>query len=156
MTDTPTTKTTNVTPRETAFADAAEALQTIATGSMALLSAVFNLLEDASKKEPTEPTKPTVDSGQTPAKADTPTPDPAPDAPTPESAPMPTAKAETPATPAIAPDDITKACVALIKRDRANSQRIQALLQTYGVSQMSALDPDKYEVFMKDLDALGS
>ena len=152
MIDTPTTKTTNVTPRETAFADAAEALQTIATGSMALLSAVFNLLEDASKKEPTEPT--TVDSEQIPAKADMPTPDPAPDAPA--SAPTPTSKAETQSTPAITPDDITKACVALIKHDRANSQRIQALLQTYGVSQMSALDHSKYEALLKDLDALES
>lgn len=155
MTDTPTTKTNDVTPREEAFAEAAEALQTMATGSMALLSAVFNLLEDASKKEPTEPT--TVDSEQTPAKADTP--EPTATSATPDN-PTPTSKAETPAAttpvPSIAPDDITKACVALIKRDRANSQRIQALLQTYGVSQMSALDPDKYEVFMKDLDALGS
>ena len=151
MTDTPDTKTNDVTPRQEAFAEAAEALQTMATGSMALLSAIFNLLEDASK------TNATVDNGQTqpttvPTKADP--------APEPESAPTPTSTAETPVAttpaPAITPDDITKACVALIKHDRANSQRIQALLQTYGVSQMSALDPDKYEVFMKDLDALGS
>ncbi|MDD4455061.1 MAG: hypothetical protein PHI67_07100 [Candidatus Methanomethylophilaceae archaeon] len=144
MTDTPDTKTNDVTPRQEAFAEAAEALQTMATGSMALLSAVFNLLEVASK------TSATVDTG---TKAD-PTPEPTPDAPT------PTSKAETQAqqtpTPTITPDDITKACVALIKHDRANSQRIQALLQTYGVSQMSALDPSKYEAFMKDLDALGS
>ena len=153
MTDTPTTKTTNVTPRQEAFAEAAEALQTMATGSMALLSAVFNLLEDVSK------TNAAVDNGQAqpttvPTKAD-----PAPE-PEPESAPTPTSTAETPVAttpaPAITPDDITKACVALIKHDRANSQRIQALLQTYGVSQMSALDPSKYEAFLKDLDALGS
>ena len=144
MTDTPDTKTNDVTPRQEAFAEAAEALQTMATGSMALLSAVFNLLEVASK------TSATVDTG---TKAD-PTPEPTPDAPT------PTSKAETQAqqtpTPTITPDDITKACVTLIKHDRANSQRIQALLQTYGVSQMSALDPSKYEAFLSDLEALES
>ena len=147
------TQTTAATPRETAFADAAEALQTIATGSMALLSAVYNLIDEASK----DAAKPTVDSGQTndtpptAAKADAPTPDPAP---SPASdAPTLTSKVETSA-PTITPDDITKACVALIKRDRANSQRIQALLQTYGVSQMSALDPSKYEAFVSDLEAL--
>ena len=140
------TQTTAATPRETAFADAAEALQTIATGSMALLSAVYNLIDEASKSEPT------VDSGQTndtPPKADAPESTATPDAST------LTSKVETSA-PTITPDDITKACVALIKHDRANSQRIQALLQTYGVSQMSALDPSKYEAFMSDLDALGS
>ena len=144
-------ETGGTTPRQEAFAEAAEALQTMATGSMALLSAVFNLLEDASK------TGAAVDTEQTqtttvPKKAD--------DASEPEPAPTPTSKAETQAqqtpAPTITPDDITKACVALIKHDRANSQRIQALLQTYGVSQMSALDPSKYEAFMKDLDALGS
>ena len=47
------------------------------------------------------------------------------------------------------------AAVALIKRDRKNSVKIQALLKTYGVSQMSSLQPDKYEAFMRDLDELG-
>ena len=143
------TQTTAATPRETAFADAAEALQTIATGSMALLSAVYNLIDEASK-DTTEPTTSTVDSGQTndtPPKTDTPESTATPDAST------LTSKVETSA-PTITPDDITKACVALIKHDRANSQRIQALLQTYGVSQMSALDPSKYEAFMSDLEAL--
>ena len=147
------TNTTATTPRETAFADATEALQTIATGLMALLSAVCNLIDEANKGAtvPTKLTEPTDDAPSTEAKADPP------DAPTP--APTPTSKAETqPTTPtvAITPDDITKACVTLIKHDRANSQRIQALLQTYGVSQMSALDPSKYEAFLSDLEALES
>lgn len=55
------------------------------------------------------------------------------------------------AAPKITPDDITRAAVALIRRDRKNSQKIQALLQTYGVSQMSALEPEKYDAFMRDL-----
>ena len=49
------TQTTAATPRETAFADAAEALQTIATGSMALLSAVYNLIDEASKDAANRP-----------------------------------------------------------------------------------------------------
>ena len=62
--------------------------------------------------------------------------------------------AEQEPTSTITPDEITKAAVALIKRDRKNSVKIQALLKTYGVSQMSVLDPAKYETFMVDLQAL--
>lgn len=142
-----TTQTTAATPRETAFADAAEALQTIATGAMALLSAVYNLIDEASKKEPTVDTKQTNDAPPTAEKGET--------TPAPEPDPTPQPPKQTPAG-LVTPDDITKACVALIRRDRANSQRIQALLQTYGVSQMSALDPSKYEAFLKDLEALES
>ena len=63
--------------------------------------------------------------------------------------------AEQEPTSTITPDEITKAAVALIKRDRKNSVKIQAILKTYGVSQMSSLQPDKYEAFMRDLDELG-
>ena len=146
------TNTTATTPRETAFADAAEALQTIATGSMALLSAICNLIEDVSKKNTVADASKAADATEVKANAAPATKS----APTtaPDLKPEPIKPASTKPTPTITPDDITKACVTLIKHDRANSQRIQALLQTYGVSQMSALDASKYEAFMADLTAL--
>jgi len=133
------------TPREEAFAEASGALQTIATGAMGLLSAMYNLLEDVSKSHAAN----TADSVATEQTADT-----VPETtPPPKADPAPTVPDPAPKS-VITPDDITKACVVLIKRNRANSQRIQALLQTYGVSQMSALDASKYEAFMADLTAL--
>jgi len=134
------------TPREEAFAEASEALQTVATGAMALFSAIYNLIEEASKSTDGKASSPAADQDDHSVAEPTDAPAPAPQT---DPAPVPEAK------PAITPDDITKACVALIKRKRENSQRIQALLQTYGVSQMSALDPAKYEAFMADLGALG-
>ena len=135
------------TPREEAFAEASEALQTVATSAMALFSAIYDLIEEASKSTDGKASSPAAD--QDDHSVAEPTDAPAPEPPKAEPAPVSEAK------PAITPDDITKACVALIKRKRENSQRIQALLQTYGVSQMSALDPAKYEAFMADLGALG-
>ena len=134
------------TPREEAFAEASEALQTVATGAMALFSAIYNLIEEASKSTDGKASSPAADQDDHSVAEPTDAPAPAPQT---DPAPVPEAK------PAITPDDITEACVALIKRKRENSQRIQALLQTYGVSQMSALDPAKYEAFMADLGALG-
>ena len=134
------------TPREEAFAEASEALQTVATGAMALFSAIYNLIEEASKSTDGKASSPAADQDDHSVAEPTDAPAPAPQT---DPAPVPEAK------PAITPDDITKACVALIKRKRENSQRIQALLQTYGVSQMSALDPAKHEAFMADLGALG-
>ena len=134
------------TPREEAFAEASEALQTVATGAMALFSAIYNLIEEASKSTDGKASSPAADQDDHSVAEPTDAPAPAPQT---DPAPVPEAK------PAITPDDITKVCVALIKRKRENSQRIQALLQTYGVSQMSALDPAKYEAFMADLGALG-
>ena len=136
------TQSSATTPREEAFAEAAEALQTLATGTMALFSAMYNLIEDVSKK----PTATDAAENKADAAPET--------TPPPKAEPAPTAQFDPTPKPTITPDDITKACVALIKHDRANSQRIQALLQTYGVSQMSALDPSKYEAFMSDLEAL--
>ncbi len=135
------------TPREEAFAEASEALQTVATGAMALFSAIYNLIEEASKSKDGKASSPVADQGD--HSVAEPTDAPAPKPPKDDPAPVPEAQS------AITPDGITKACVALIKRKRENSQRIQALLQTYGVSQMSALDPTKYEAFMADLTALG-
>jgi len=132
----------NPTPREEAFAKATEAIQTLATGTTALFSAIYNLIEEASKSIDGKASSPAADqddnSAVEPAIATT----------APKTEPTP----ET----SITPDDIIKACVAVIKRNRENSGRIQALLQTYGVSRMSALDPSSYEAFMADVNALGA
>ncbi|NCB64432.1 MAG: hypothetical protein EOM52_12735 [Clostridia bacterium] len=155
FTDTKAGAASKPTPHEEAFAEASEALQTVATGAMALFSAIYNLIEGASKNTDVKASSPAADQDDhsVAGPTDVPAPEPPKAEPAPalqtDPAPMPEAK------PAITPDDITKACVALIKRKRENSHRIQALLQTYGVSQMSALDPAKYEAFMADLGALG-
>ena len=125
------------TPEE-ARANVAEGLQTMATGAMEVFSALYDLL-DLSGKALSTATQP-VDVE--PAGS--------PNAEVPEQS----EPAEQEPTSTITPDEITKAAVALIKRDRKNSVKIQALLKTYGVSQMSVLDPAKYETFMVDLQAL--
>ena len=128
------------TPEE-ARANVAEGLQTMATGAMEVFSALYDLL-DLSGKALSAATQ-SVDVDVEPAGS--------PNAEAPEQS----EPAELEPTPTITPDDITKAAVAFIKRDRKNSVKIQALLKTYGVSQMSSLQPDKYEAFMRDLDELG-
>ena len=126
------------TPEE-ARANVAEGLQTMATGAMEVFSALYDLL-DLNGTALSMATQP-VDVE--PAGS--------PNAEVPEQS----EPAEQEPTSTITPDEITKAAVALIKRDRKNSVKIQALLKTYGVSQMSSLQPDKYEAFMRDLDELG-
>lgn len=51
-------------------------------------------------------------------------------------------------------DDITKVIVAKIKQDRANSQKIGAVLKTYGAEKVSALKPGQYEAFLTDISQL--
>ena len=125
------------TPEE-ARANVAEGLQTMATGAMEVFSALYDLLDLSGKALSTTTQPVDVEHAGSP------------NAEVPEK-PEP---AEQEPTSTITPDDITKAAVELIKRDRKNSVKIQALLKTYGVSQMSVLDPAKYETFMVDLQAL--
>ncbi|MDD3512381.1 MAG: hypothetical protein PHV21_00020 [Synergistaceae bacterium] len=140
--DTKAGTTSKPTPREEAFAKATEAIQTLATGAAALFSAIYNLIEEAGISTDVKAPNPAADQGDhSVAESATATTAPKAD-PTPETS--------------ITPDDIIKACVAVIKRNRENSGRIQALLQTYGVSRMSALDPSSYEAFMADVNALGA
>ena len=125
------------TPEE-ARANVAEGLQTMATGAMEVFSALYDLLDLSGKALSTATQSVDVEPAGSPNA----------------EAPEQSEPAELEPTPTITPDEITKAAVALIKRDRKNSVKIQALLKTYGVSQMSALDPAKYETFMVDLQAL--
>ncbi len=138
------------TPEE-ALTNMAEGLQTIATGAMEVFSALYDLLDLSSRANKVKPddTAPV----NTPTGITVPA-----DMSAADLQPEKQGSDDRLNQPrlTIMPDDITKAAVTLIKRDRKNSQRIQALLQTYGVSQMSALDPAKYETFMVDLQALGN
>jgi len=146
---------------EEARANVAEGLQTMATGAMEIFSALYDLLDLSSRANKAEPDDitPTDAAADTAVPANTPETDAQPEKQgsddilndTGHPVPEKTAPEKTTVTT----DDITKAAVALIKRDRKNSVKIQALLKTYGVSQMSALDPAKYESFMVDLQALG-
>ena len=130
---------TGSTPEE-ARANVAEGLQTMATGAMEVFSALYDLLDLSGKALSTATQSVDVEPAGSPNA----------------EAPEQSEPAELEPTSTITPDDITKAAVSLIKRDRKNSVKIQALLKTYGVSQMSALDPAKYESFMVDLQALGN
>lgn len=51
-------------------------------------------------------------------------------------------------------DDLTKIIVQKIKQNRANSDKIGALLKSYGVEKVSALPQDKYEAFLMDVAQL--
>lgn len=51
-------------------------------------------------------------------------------------------------------DDITKIIVEKIKQDPANNQKIEAVVNSYGVSMVSQLPKSKYEAFMAELASL--
>lgn len=54
----------------------------------------------------------------------------------------------------ITADDLTKIIVQKIKQNRSNSEKIGAILKTYGVSKVSELPQDKYEAFLTDVSQL--
>ena len=62
---------------------------------------------------------------------------------------------ETPA-PALALtlDDLIKVVVKKIKADSGNTEKIRALLASYGVKKVEELPAEKYESLMTDLGAL--
>lgn len=54
----------------------------------------------------------------------------------------------------ITSDDIIKIASAKITADRKNSQKIQKLIETYGVKKISEIPAEKYEAFLTELSAL--
>ena len=54
----------------------------------------------------------------------------------------------------ITADDLTKIIVQKIKQKRSNSEKIGAILKTYGAAKVSELPPDKYEAFITDVSQL--
>ena len=57
-------------------------------------------------------------------------------------------------TSAITADDLTKIIVQKIKQNRSNSEKIGAILKTYGAAKVSELPSDKYEAFITDVSQL--
>ena len=51
-------------------------------------------------------------------------------------------------------DDITKIIVSKIKQNRSNNEKIEKLVQSFGVQSVKAIPPEKYEVFMTELAAI--
>lgn len=66
------------------------------------------------------------------------------------------AEAEPKAVPVvtITRDDLTAVIVGKIKKKRSNNEKIGQLLKAYGCKELSALPPEKYEVFLTDISQL--
>ncbi|HUM84093.1 MAG TPA: hypothetical protein PLN48_10000 [Lachnospiraceae bacterium] len=96
-------------------------------------------LDDASKKDATEPvTSETAKVSETV--------DETPEADTVESAAP---------KPSITADDVIKVVVDKIRENRKNNEAIGAILKTYGVAKVSLIPPEKFEAFIRDVEALG-
>ena len=72
-------------------------------------------------------------------------------APAPQEQPQQKAKEQ---TSSVTADDLTKIIVQKIKQNRSNSEKIGAILKTYGAAKVSELPPDKYEAFITDVSQL--
>ena len=77
-----------------------------------------------------------------------------PEQPKQETQPKPQKKAKPEQASTVTADDITKIIVQKIKKDRSNSEKIGAILKTYGAAKVSELSPDKYEAFLTDVSQL--
>ena len=51
-------------------------------------------------------------------------------------------------------DDITKVIVSKIKQDRSNNEKIEKLVQSFGVQSVKAIPPERFEAFMTELAAI--
>ena len=51
-------------------------------------------------------------------------------------------------------DDIIKVVTGKIKQDRANKDKVLALLKSYGAAKVSDIPADKYEAFLTDLSQI--
>lgn len=61
-------------------------------------------------------------------------------------------KAEPPAE--LTADDLIRVVTQKIKQNRANKDKVLALLKSYGAAKVSDVPPDKYEAFLTDLSQL--
>ena len=68
-----------------------------------------------------------------------------------EPEPQPAAQ---PPQSSLTADDITKVIVRKIKQNRSNSQKIGAILKTFGVTKVSELPTGQYEAFLTELSQL--
>ena len=63
------------------------------------------------------------------------------------------AKKQEPASELTA-DDLIKVVTGKIKQNRANKDKVLALLKSYGAAKVSDIPPDKYEAFLTDVSQL--
>ena len=66
----------------------------------------------------------------------------------------PAAQKSAPMQTTLTIDDITKIIVRKVKQDRTNSEKIGAILTSYGYKRVSDLPAEKYEQFLTDLSQL--
>ena len=71
-----------------------------------------------------------------------------------EAAPAESTEEAATVSPGVTQDDITKIIVQKLKKNRANNEKIGAILKTYGVAKVSELPAAKYEAFLTDLSQL--
>ena len=82
------------------------------------------------------------------------------DAPAAEATPEPEKKKAAPKKKAadkaaeLTVDDIIKVVTGKIKQDRANKEKVLALLKSYGAAKISDVPADKYEAFLTDLSQI--
>ena len=91
--------------------------------------------------QPTEPEKSEQDN--TPATA-----------PEPESPKKKATSKKKQEQTALTADDLIRVVTQKIKQNRANKEKVLALLKSYGAAKVSDIPPDKYEAFLTDVSQL--
>lgn len=86
------------------------------------------------------------ETSDTPAEAPTPEPE------QPKKKAAPKKKQEQPTE--LTADDLIKVVTGKIKQNRANKDKVLALLKSYGASKVSDIPSDKYEAFLTDVSQL--
>ena len=86
------------------------------------------------------------DTSDTPAEAPTPEPE------QPKKKAAPKKKQEQPTE--LTADDLIKVVTGKIKQNRANKDKVLALLKSYGAAKVSDIPQDKYEAFLTDVSQL--
>lgn len=71
--------------------------------------------------------------------------------PKPEPEPVPE---QPPTASSLTLDDITKVIVGKIKQNRSNNEKIEKLVQSFGVATVKQIPSEKYEVFMTGLASI--
>lgn len=82
--------------------------------------------------------------------SDTPAEEPAPEPEQPKKKAKPKKKEQT----ALTADDLIKVVTGKIKQNRANKDKVLALLKSYGAAKVSDIPQDKYEAFLTDVSQL--
>lgn len=125
------------------MAKAVQALAKAAPGNPDDYEEILGADEVPWDTEPTEPEKSEQDN--TPATATEP--DPAP----PKKKAAPKKKQE---QTALTADDLIRVVTQKIKQNRANKEKVLALLKSYGAAKVSDIPADKYEAFLTDVSQL--